>query len=219
MASYGVGWTSKDVASMAMCKFIEQNEKNRRARNSQRHRLDTLRVTPRPYLRTLRYALGYLKHGKSYGIDGVEDWTSEQIRNRVCTYFSVSTLHYNSFESEWAKEARCPTTWLNPNETKKDDKRWDCDAQASKSQGAHSKWWSVDGKAFYIGSQNLYPNNLAEWGMVIDDEVTTMETLQRLWDPIWSSSARFSPSGPGANLTQCLSEITIPFFPLLAEKA
>ena len=35
--------------------------------------------------------------------------------------------------------------------------------------GAHTKFWMVDDAAFYLGSQNLYPNNLAEWGMIIDD--------------------------------------------------
>ena len=62
-----------------------------------------------------------------------------------------------------------PVTTLSPPTNSADSKPGDCDAQGAKSMGAHTKFWMVDDAAFYLGSQNLYPNNLAEWGMIIDD--------------------------------------------------
>ena len=33
----------------------------------------------------------------------------------------------------------------------------------------HAKFWMVDGRAFYIGSDNMYPVNLQEFGYIVDD--------------------------------------------------
>ena len=103
--------------------------------------------------------------------------------------------------------ARCPVQWLPPNKT------GDCNAQGSKSFGGHSKFWLVDGIAFYVGSQNLYPNNLAEWGLIVDDTKTAATTKVQFWDPLWNASSRYSPSGPESNFTQCFASIDIPTLP------
>lgn len=52
----------------------------------------------------------------------------------------------------------------------------------------HAKSFIVDDRAFYIGSQNLYPADLAEFGYLIDDAETTDELLRDYWQPLWSSS-------------------------------
>jgi phosphatidylserine/phosphatidylglycerophosphate/cardiolipin synthase-like enzyme len=54
--------------------------------------------------------------------------------------------------------------------------------------GMHTKCFIVDDVASYIGSQNLYVCDLAEWGVVIDDKATTQNLLQEYWSPMWQCS-------------------------------
>ena len=45
----------------------------------------------------------------------------------------------------------------------------------------HGKHFIIDDVALYIGSQNLYVCDLAEWGVVIDDEETTKRIMDEYW--------------------------------------
>lgn len=71
----------------------------------------------------------------------------------------------------------------------------------------HSKFFVVDDKAFYIGSQNLYPSgigssssdlifDLNEHGYLVDDIGYTAEVLTNYWEPIWIKTGKL------ANLNQ-----------------
>lgn len=55
-------------------------------------------------------------------------------------------------------------------------------------KGNHAKFFIIDDRAFYIGSQNLYIANLAEWGLLIDDEEETAKVLDQYWKPMWEHS-------------------------------
>ena len=37
-------------------------------------------------------------------------------------------------------------------------------------------------------SQNIYICDLAEWGVLIDDEATTKKIMEEYWNPMWKSS-------------------------------
>lgn len=54
--------------------------------------------------------------------------------------------------------------------------------------GLHSKVFFVDDVCAYVGSQNLYQFDLAEWGVLIDDKEKTAEIMKDLWNPMWSCS-------------------------------
>lgn len=56
------------------------------------------------------------------------------------------------------------------------------------SMGNHAKFFMVDDLCYYIGSQNLYVCNLAEWGLVIDDKEQTDNILSQYWNPLWEQS-------------------------------
>lgn len=56
------------------------------------------------------------------------------------------------------------------------------------TMGLHSKHFVVDGVAAYIGSQNLYVCDLAEWGVLIDDEETVKKFMDEYWSPMWEHS-------------------------------
>jgi hypothetical protein len=57
-----------------------------------------------------------------------------------------------------------------------------------KNIGNHSKFFIIDDIASYIGSQNLYMCDLAEWGVLVDDETETKKMIADFWNPLWEAS-------------------------------
>lgn len=54
--------------------------------------------------------------------------------------------------------------------------------------GLHSKHFIIDDVATYIGSQNLYICDLAEWGILIDHKETVAKCMAEYWNPMWAQS-------------------------------
>lgn len=54
--------------------------------------------------------------------------------------------------------------------------------------GLHSKHFIIDDICAYVGSQNLYVCDLAEWGVIIDDKDQTEAFMEQLWKPLWEAS-------------------------------
>ena len=54
----------------------------------------------------------------------------------------------------------------------------------------HAKFWMVDDRAFHVGSDNLYPHNLQEFGYVIESATLACEQLAGYWQPLWTYSGR-----------------------------
>jgi len=54
--------------------------------------------------------------------------------------------------------------------------------------GMHAKHFIIDDKCAYIGSQNLYVCDLAEWGVVVDNEKETKKMMEEYWNPMWKAS-------------------------------
>jgi phosphatidylserine/phosphatidylglycerophosphate/cardiolipin synthase-like enzyme len=61
----------------------------------------------------------------------------------------------------------------------------------------HMKLWMIDDRAFYIGSDNMYPVNLQEYGYIVDDQKAAGELLDTYWKPLWQWSQKAAVSGPG----------------------
>jgi phosphatidylserine/phosphatidylglycerophosphate/cardiolipin synthase-like enzyme len=59
----------------------------------------------------------------------------------------------------------------------------------------HAKLWMVDDRVFYVGSDNLYPVNLQEFGYIVDDQKAAAELLDAYWTPLWQWSQRAAVSG------------------------
>lgn len=64
--------------------------------------------------------------------------------------------------------------------------------------GNHGKFWMVDDRYFYIGSDNLYPVDLQEFGYIVDDRRAGAEIRQSYWDPLWKWSRSAAISGSDA---------------------
>lgn len=67
--------------------------------------------------------------------------------------------------------------------------RWQWDGQELKIIN-HAKLWMVDDRAFHIGSDNIYPHNLQEFGYVVESEALARTVLADYWEPLWRHSAR-----------------------------
>ncbi|MFI5002846.1 MAG: hypothetical protein ACHQK9_23415, partial [Reyranellales bacterium] len=61
----------------------------------------------------------------------------------------------------------------------------------------HSKLWMIDDRAFYIGSDNMYPVNLQEFGYIVDDRKAAQQLIDDYWTPLWQWSQRAAVSGSG----------------------
>lgn len=55
----------------------------------------------------------------------------------------------------------------------------------------HAKFWMVDDQVFYIGSHNIYPTNLQEFGLVLDSSTFATQLIQQWWNPLWDNSTKF----------------------------
>ena len=62
----------------------------------------------------------------------------------------------------------------------------------------HSKFMIADEQAFYLGSQNWYPADLAEFGLIVDDAELTAEVMAAYWEPMWEHSVLAAVSGAQA---------------------
>ena len=73
------------------------------------------------------------------------------------------------------------------------DKKW----PDGKAIANHAKFWMVDERAFYIGSDNMYPVNLQEFGYIVDDTKAAREVIDAYWTPLWQWSQHTAVSGHG----------------------
>lgn len=64
--------------------------------------------------------------------------------------------------------------------------------------GLHAKFWMIDDRLFYIGSENLYPVDLQEFGYVLEDPAAAGEIRRDYWDKAWRWSSRAAISGAEA---------------------
>lgn len=58
------------------------------------------------------------------------------------------------------------------------------------NMGNHAKHFIIDDECYYIGSQNLYIADLAEWGVLVDDKEATRKCMEVYWNPMWEHSYR-----------------------------
>jgi phosphatidylserine/phosphatidylglycerophosphate/cardiolipin synthase-like enzyme len=73
------------------------------------------------------------------------------------------------------------------------------------NMGMHAKLFIIDDVCTYIGSQNLYVCDLAEWGVVIDNPAVTEQILNEYWHPMW----RFSYTGEDLDLVSVMDGLNI----------
>ncbi len=50
----------------------------------------------------------------------------------------------------------------------------------------------VDDCAFHVGSDNLYPHNLQEFGYVVESADLARVALAQYWNPMWTFTSRLA---------------------------
>ncbi|MBC7661582.1 MAG: hypothetical protein H7249_17940 [Chitinophagaceae bacterium] len=55
--------------------------------------------------------------------------------------------------------------------------------------GLHTKFLMVDDAAFYVGSHNLYPAQLVEFGNIVTDAKAASEIKDQYWSKVWAESS------------------------------
>ncbi len=63
---------------------------------------------------------------------------------------------------------------------------------------SHTKIIEVDAQGLYIGSHNMYPANLQEFGYIVDDSNVTGQWLAQYWANAWKYASSAAVSGPEA---------------------
>ncbi len=53
---------------------------------------------------------------------------------------------------------------------------------------SHNKMWIVDDHLFYIGSHNLYPTSLQQFGVIVDSARATQQLEKQWWQPLWQNA-------------------------------
>jgi phosphatidylserine/phosphatidylglycerophosphate/cardiolipin synthase-like enzyme len=64
----------------------------------------------------------------------------------------------------------------------------------------HAKLVAVDDRAFYIGSDNLYPSGLQELGLIVDDFPAAAHLKHAYLDPLWNNSRTDALIDPERNI-------------------
>lgn len=96
-------------------------------------------------------------------------YTSEKARLTACQLISYAPFRFSRHLDKW------DASWLK------------------NTIGTHAKFVMVDDTAFYIGSHNLYPANLQEFGVIVTNSAAAVELKTQYWDKMWaeSSTAQF----------------------------
>ena len=68
-----------------------------------------------------------------------------------------------------------------------------------RNPGNHAKVWVVDDKIFYVGSDNIYPADLQEFGYIVESPAAMKTFLDDYWNPLWAQSSRVAVSGTGVD--------------------
>lgn len=74
--------------------------------------------------------------------------------------------------------------------------------------GVHTKMWMVDDRVFYIGSENIYPTELQEFGYILESAAAVRTLRQEFWDKVWTWSRHAAISG--AEAPRCVLEAEAP---------
>ena len=57
---------------------------------------------------------------------------------------------------------------------------------------SHDKLWIVDDHIFYIGSHNIYPSSLQQFGVIIDSKAATKLLEEKVWKPLWKNRVKYA---------------------------
>lgn len=84
-----------------------------------------------------------------------------ELRAHICSHIEYAPWRFKEGSARWANK---------------------------KEVAAHTKLVVADGAAFYMGSHNLYPATLQEYGVIVADQELTRDLERQHWDLLWNES-------------------------------
>jgi len=115
------------------------------------------------------------------GRKGIDHNFEQKIKERLCvTYIRRGRKEGKSEAARWS--GPCMEVLQDPGG--KPTARWPCE----KPIANHVKLILVDDECYYLGSQNLYMCDLAEWGAIVVDRDETHRLCEDYWRPMWKQS-------------------------------
>jgi hypothetical protein len=63
----------------------------------------------------------------------------------------------------------------------------------------HAKFFMIDDRLFYVGSENFYPVSLQEYGVFLNDATAAAQIKTQYWDKLWQASSQAAISGSETN--------------------
>lgn len=112
------------------------------------------------------------------GDDYSNGWSLEDLSSRILTWTAKSAPSQAVAQQAVCANLRLASLRFGPSGT------WPGGALVAQ----HSKTVFVDGAAFYVGSENLYPAWLQEYGFLIEDPVAAATWSAEYTTPLWASS-------------------------------
>ncbi|MBC7660621.1 MAG: hypothetical protein H7249_13070 [Chitinophagaceae bacterium] len=85
-----------------------------------------------------------------------------------------------------AQQIACKRISMAPFRFSRTVKFWP--SKTDRDPGVHSKFVMVDDASFYIGSHNLYPSNLQEFGNIVSDADAAAHVKAEFYDKVWRES-------------------------------
>ena len=118
-------------------------------------------------------------------------WTPADVGNHIKSYMQSTT----GFPTGAALDALlCTKLHLAPFRYNAIDATWPDGTPFA----SHTKVVEVDDQAVYMGSHNMYPANLQEFGYIVDDSNVTGQWLAQYWNTVWKYSSTAAVSGTEA---------------------
>jgi phosphatidylserine/phosphatidylglycerophosphate/cardiolipin synthase-like enzyme len=124
---------------------------------------------------------------KGYGIIPAEQTYSNLLKTFEA---KIRASDIKDLNGRSVRQYLCDQTEFLPWRFNVNEKNWPADRNGNALRiGAHPKLIIVDEASFAIGSQNLYPANLQEFTLVVNDANITQSLLDQYWRPLHQNSS------------------------------
>lgn len=101
-------------------------------------------------------------------VTGKKRFSTVDLKARLCQYLHIAQYRFNATDDTWP---------------------------GGRKFALHGKVVISDDRGFYVGSQNFYPMEMQEYGLIVPDQAVTQRFITEWWNNLWDASRRTAVSG------------------------